>query len=272
MVQQVQQSGNQSPKDKLRAALKPVVEHPIWAKLPAAILDGFEYIETAEFSPERADRIAHAWHCMFERGLEIGEPEEAFLAAAREAFAERKGFWATAIDFAQEVVASVDPADKRTPKQVRDHADLVHYIFLAANDKPELLGLLNDSAYRNLDPSVCNNPHLEALLEELLVNKCLQVKSHKDAVKVMLSPLRANWTKERCEAASRSFAAQGYFRDYDLARMRALLTHPRELYKKVTPKILPIARALRLQYEEEMVLRFEAICFTLQAARVSHHA
>lgn len=272
MTQQVQPPEKQkTPREKIKEALMPVLEHPFWAKLPKAFYDGLDFLENAEFNEALADRIENAFRCLVEHGFEIGEPEEAFLAAARAEFAEKKGFWATTIDFAQSVASYVDPNDKRTPKQIRDHADLVHFIFIAARNKPEILEILNNSLYKDLDPSV-NNPNLDKLLDELIAKGLLQTQTHKKAVKAMLSPFHANWTAERCEAASKAFAIQDYFRDYDLVRMRRLVEHPREIYVKVADKILPVARGLRIFYAESMVLRFEAVCYTLHSARLSHPA
>ncbi len=265
----------QTPEEKARAALNSVLEHPFWGEIPKALsngLDRFEqFLDKGEFSEELADRIASATRLVVERGC-FGEPEAMFLAAARAAFGERKSFIASAIDFAQTVAASVDPSDKNTSQQLRDRLDLARFICIAARENPELLELLNDSSYKGLDPSVCNNPHLDALMNELLESGCLVGKAHKNAVLTMLSPLQAKWTEERCEAAREVLKANRFFCHHLLADLRGFVEKSRITHPSTASKILPIAHALRVMYREEMVLRCEAICYVMQAARTSHHA
>lgn len=279
MSQQVQ-PGKQSPEDKAKAALNSLLEHPFWAELPKAVSKGFDrveqFFEKGEFDEilaggeTRAELITNASRHVMERG-QFGEPEAAFLAVARAEFGEKKSFLATTIDFVQAAVGSVDPEDKKTSQQVRDHLDLMRLIYIAARDKPELLELLNDSRYKDLDSSVHNNPNLDKLLDELVKNGCVHV-SQVGAVKAMLSPLRRNWTEDRCVAASKAFAEQRYFRDQTMVQSRQFVEQSCRDYPKIAPKILTVARGLRVAYTESTVLRFEAICYTMLNACKGVHA
>ncbi len=272
---QKQPSPQQTPEERAKAAFDSVLEHPFWGEIPKALSNGFDrfeqFLDKGEFSEELADRIAGATRLVVERGR-FGEPEAAFLAAARAAFGERKSFVASAIDFAQTIAVSVDLNNKQMPQQVRDRLDLARFICIAAREQPELLDLLNDSSYKGLDDSVCNNPHLDALMNELVTNGCLVGRAHKNAVLTMLSPLQAKWTEERCEAAREVFKANRYFCHHTLADLRGFVEKSRTTHAPTASKILPVAHALRVMYAEEMVLRCEAICYVMQAARTSHHA
>lgn len=267
--------GGQSPQDKAKAALDAVLEHPFWGQFPKALSNGIDrveqFFEKAEFDEVLADRVAGALRLVAERGG-FGEPEEAFLSAARAEFGETKGFLATTLDFVQAVAGTVDPDDKKTPKQVRNHLDLVRLIYIAARDKPELLDHLNDSAYKHLDPSVCNNPNLDKLLGELLDKRLLLSKRHIDAVKVMLSPLRASWTADRCDEARRLFEVVGYLENIEFLALRRNIDRYRTQFPKIAAKVATPAHALRLLYSEEMVLRLEFVCYTMHVARTSTHA
>lgn len=267
-------SGNPSSQAKAKAALNTVLEHPFWGQFPKALSNGFDrveqFFEKAEFDEALADRVTHALRLVAERGG-FGAPEEAFLNAARVEFSEKRGFWATTIDFVQAVAGTVDPDDKKTPQHVRDHLDLARYIYIAARDKPEFLDLLNVSLYKDLDPSVCNNPNLDKLLDDLVKNGCVHV-SHKDVIKTLLSPLRRNWTADRCDGANKAFAITKYFRDYDLAKLRSSVVGSRQEFPKVAQKILPIARGLSSAYSEASVLRFELICYIMHTTCLGVHA
>ncbi|OGL63819.1 hypothetical protein A3C09_02525 [Candidatus Uhrbacteria bacterium RIFCSPHIGHO2_02_FULL_47_44] len=267
--------GDPSSRAKAKAALDAVLVHPFWAQFPKALSDALDRAEQsfdkAEFDEALVDRVANALRLVAERG-KFGEPEEAFLRAARAEFSGKKGFAETAIDFAQAVAGAVDPEDTKSPSRVRDHLDLVRFVYTAARDKPELLELLNDSAYKNLDPSVVNNPNLDKLLIELHEKGLLQHKRHIDAVRVMLSPLRANWTMERCDEARRLFGNVGYLENIELVALRRNIDRYRTEYPKIAGKVKSPAHALRLQYSEETVLRFEFVCLTMHVARINIHA
>lgn len=265
----------QPPEDRARAALNAVLEHPFWGQVPKALSDAIDraeqFFEKAEFDEALADRVARALRLVAERG-KFGEPEQAFLLAARAEFDGKKGFVATTIDFLSDVVGAIDPDDPKAPEQVRDRLDLVHLVYIAARDKPELLDHLNDSAYKQLDPTVCNNPNLDKLLSELVEKKLLRIQLHIDAVKVMLSPLRTNWTADRCDEARRLFEKVGYLENIELIALRRNIDRFRAEYPKIAAKILTPALAFRVFYTEERVLRFEFVCYTMHLARTSTHA
>lgn len=267
--------GGQPPEDKAKAALNAVLEHPFWGQFPKALSDGIDraeqFFDKAEFDEALADRVARALRLVAERG-KFGEPEQAFLSAARAEFGERKSFVATTIDFVTAIAGSIDPSDKKTPAQVRDHLDLVRLVYIAARDKSELLDHLNDSAYKQLDPSVCNNSNLDKLLGELLDKRLLLSKRHIDAVKVMLSPLRASWTADRCDEARRLFEGVGYLENIEFLALRRNIDRYRTQFPKIAAKVATPAHALRLLYSEEMVLRLEFVCYTMHVARTSTHA
>lgn len=264
-----------SPQDKAKAALNAVLEHPFWAQFPKALSDGIDraeqFFDKAEFDEALADRVARALRLVVERG-KFGEPEQAFLNAARAEFGERKSFVATTIDFVTAIAGSIDPSDEKTPAQVHDRLDLARLIYIAARDKPELLDHLNDSAYKQLDPSVCNNPNLDKLLSELVEKGLLQHRRHIEAVKIMLSPLQANWTADRCNEARRLFEGVGYLENIELVSLRRNVENFRVQHSKIAAKVVTPAHALRLLYSEEMVLRFEFVCYTMHVARTSAHA
>ncbi|MCX6715257.1 MAG: hypothetical protein NTX72_05610 [Candidatus Uhrbacteria bacterium] len=279
-MSQQAQPGKQSPEDKAKAALDTFLDHPFWRELPRAVSKGFDrvdqFFEKGEFDEilaggeACAELIANASRHVMERG-QFGEPEAAFLAAARTEFGQKKSFLATTINFMQAVVGSVDPDDKKTPKQVQDHLDLMRFIYIAARDKPELLELLNDSRYKNLDPSVCNNPNLDKLLDELVKNGCVHALQV-GAVKAMLSPLRRSWTEDRCAAASKAFAEQRYLRDQTQVQARQFVEKSSLEYPKVATKLLTVAHGLRVAYTEGAVLRFETICYMMLNACKGVHA
>lgn len=265
----------QPSEDRARASLNAVLEHPFWGQVPKALSDAIDraehFFEKAEFDEALADRVTRALGLVAERG-KFGEPEQAFLLAARAEFDGKKGFVATTIDFFSDVVSTIDPDDKTAPEQVRDRLDLVRLVYIAARDKPELLDHLNDSAYKKLDSSVCDNPHLDQLLEELVEKKLLRTKVHIDAVKVMLSPLRTNWTADRCDEARRLFEGVGYLENIELVMLRRNIDRLRAQYPKIAAKIFTPARAFRVFYTEARVLKFEFVCFTMHIARTSTHA
>jgi len=265
----------QSPEDRAKATLNAVLEHPFWGRFPKALSDGIDHIEQvfekAEFDEVLADRVARALGLVVKRG-KFGEPELAFLAAARAEFGGKESFVATTIDFVSTIASSIDPSDKKTPEQVRDRLDFARLVYVAARDKPELLDHLNDSAYRQLDPSVCNNPNLDALLGELLDKKLLTDQKHIDAVKVMLSPLRANWTADRCDEARRLFEGVGYLENIEFIALRRNIDRYRAQFPRIAAKLAIPAHAFRLFYPDETVLRFEFVCYTMHIARTSTHA
>lgn len=266
---------NPSPKDKMDEALEAFLNHPFWAKLPKALHGLKKHIATTEFSKPIFERLIMAMSEVTDRGWVIGQLEQAFLAAARTEFGENKGFLTgTAVNFLHTIERLVDSSEAVTSLQKleREQADLAHFIFRAAHEKPELLDHLNDSLYKNLDSSVLNNPHLDKLLDELLVHGGLQTLKEVQALKLMLSKLRAKWTEDRCETARKSFVENNYLIDFDLAKLQSYVWMSRDIYSSVSTKLIPVAQALCVSYSEEKVLRLEAICYILHTARLTHHA
>ncbi len=266
--------GDSSSKEKADA-LEAFLNHPFWASLPKALHGLAKHIDTTQFSKPIFDRLMAAMTLVTERGWKIGPPEEAFLVAARAEFGENKGFLTgTAVSFLHTIEKFIDPSDAIASLQDRErqHADLVHFIFRAAHEKPELLCHLDDRSYEKLDPSVVNNPHLEALIAELVSHKCLTSSGHVNALKLVLSKLRANWTEERCKLASEYFKRSNYLADFDFEKLRTYVWDTHDVYPTVAEKIWPVMQAHRITYSEEMVLRLEAICYIMHTARLDFHA
>jgi hypothetical protein len=262
-------------KHRTNAALNAVLEHPFWGQFPKAFSNGIdwadEFFEKAEFDEALADRVACALRLVIEHG-KFGESEQVFLNAARAEFHKEKSFFQTTIDFVSVVVGSADPDDKKTPAQVRDHLDLVYFVYVAARDKPELLDHLNDSEYRQLDPSAVDKPDIDKLLYELVEKKLLTRRSYIDAVKGVLPSPRTKWTIDRCDEARRLFDKVGYLENIELEALRHSIDRYREKFPKNAAKAAASAHALRLMYTEEIALRFEFVCYTMHIARISIHA
>lgn len=264
-----------SPEDRAKAALNAVLGHPFWGQFPKAFSNGIdwadEFFERAEFDEALADRVACALRLVVEHG-KFGESEQVFLNVARAEFDREKNFFATTIDFVSVVISSTDPNDKKTPARVRDHLDLVYFVYVAARDKPELLDYLNDREYRQLDPSAVDKPNIDKLLHELVEKGVLTRWSYINVVKDMLPSLRTKWTIDRCNKARRLFDGVGYLENIELEALRHNIDRYREKFPKIAAKVAASVHELRLMYAEEVALRFEFGCYIMHIARISIHA
>jgi hypothetical protein len=255
---------------KFEAALDAVFDHPFWNKFPKVLLHGSIPKHLEGWNEVVIERIMLAMQCLHQDDR-VEAREKSFLFEARKHFPATDGFIDSVIDFFTTVTNVFKADDKKVQdEELRRHMDVLHLICLAAREKPELLDFLNVGLYP-LDASVRSEP-LNKILHTLVDIKALQV-AHRRPLKCLLATMKADWKSEICETAQKSLAAHKYFNEEPHNDCRVFVAEKRKdkLYKSIWEKLRPVACGLREAYPEATVLRFEAICYVMHAARLSHH-
>ncbi len=217
-----------------------------------------QFFSSAEWTQETAVRMANGVRLLFEC-----ESSQVFLKKAYGRYTkESDGL--RAIMRAARMIPGVKSEDLA-------FIEAIYFIFVAAskNDQ-ELLAVLDTRVYK-LDTSVHAKP-LNDLLDSLLKNKCLEIPTHKSAVKFLLSPMCATWSTEVCTYAFAQLNLRNFFLTHDEAALREFVLQARECHPSVAKKLIPIATTLTIMFQQNMVLRFEAICYVLHAARLFYQS